>query len=411
MVVTIILFFLIFGILVISHEFGHFIIGKKCGIRVNEFAVGMGPVLFHFQKGETKYTLRLLPFGGACMFDGEDGSESDEDDTGRHGDHDKDDDLSDKANLVNKFDESADRTADHGADHNSGNDGKNDDISAVTYGGDSDVFDEHSFQNVNVWKRIATVVAGPAANYIVALICSFIVVAFSGTDLPTVTKVMPDSAASEAGLQTGDTIKKIGSEHIHMYREVSLDSAMNTQGDPMDIVYERDGKEYKAVLTPKYSDEDSRYYIGLVGGGDYMKCNVLQVFEYGVFEVHYWTKYTFKSLKMLVTGKVGVSALSGPVGIAQFVGDTYNEVKPYGMSSVILTMMDILILLSVNLGIMNLLPLPALDGGRLLFMIIEVIRGKRVPPEKEGIVHLAGFIALMILMVFVMYQDIMRLIK
>jgi regulator of sigma E protease len=264
---------------------------------------------------------------------------------------------------------------------------------------------------VNVWKRIATVVAGPAANYIVALICSFIVVAFSGTDLPNVAKVMPDSAAAEAGLQAGDTIKKINNEHIHMYREVSLDSAMNTQGDPMNIVYERDGKEYKALLTPKYSDEDSRYYIGLVGGGDYMKCNVLQVFEYGFYEVHYWTKYTFKSLKMLVTGKVGVNALSGPVGIAQFVGDTYEEVKPYGLSSVILTMMDILILLSVNLGIMNLLPLPALDGGRLLFMIIEVIRGKKVSPEKEGIVHLAGFIALMVLMVFVMYQDIMRLIK
>jgi regulator of sigma E protease len=366
MVVTIILFFLIFGILVISHEFGHFIIGKKCGIRVNEFAVGMGPVLFHFQKGETKYTLRLLPFGGACMFDGEDGSGSDDEDLEKKGDSVKDGDLSD---------------------------------------------DEHSFPNVNVWKRIATVVAGPAANYIVALVCSFIVVAFSGTDLPNVAKVMPDSAAAEAGLQAGDTIKKINNEHIHMYREVSLDSAMNTQGDPMNIVYERDGKEYKALLTPKYSDEDSRYYIGLVGGGDYMKCNVLQVFEYGFYEVHYWTKYTFKSLKMLVTGKVGVNALSGPVGIAQFVGDTYEEVKPYGLSSVILTMMDILILLSVNLGIMNLLPLPALDGGRLLFMIIEVIRGKKVSPEKEGIVHLAGFIALMVLMVFVMYQDIMRLIK
>ena len=398
MVVTIILFFLIFGILVISHEFGHFIIGKKCGIRVNEFAVGMGPVLFHFQKGETKYTLRLLPFGGACMFDGEDGSGSDDEDLEKKGDSVKDGDLSDKANLVKEFDDGYGQSAGDGTE-------------TLSCGGSSDAFDEHSFPNVNVWKRIATVVAGPAANYIVALICSFIVVAFSGTDLPNVAKVMPDSAAAEAGLQAGDTIKKINNEHIHMYREVSLDSAMNTQGDPMNIVYERDGKEYKALLTPKYSDEDSRYYIGLVGGGDYMKCNVLQVFEYGFYEVHYWTKYAFKSLKMLVTGKVGVNALSGPVGIAQFVGDTYEEVKPYGLSSVILTMMDILILLSVNLGIMNLLPLPALDGGRLLFMIIEVIRGKKVSPEKEGIVHLAGFIALMVLMVFVMYQDIMRLIK
>lgn len=380
MVVTIILFFLIFGILVISHEFGHFIIGKKSGIRVNEFSVGMGPVLFHFQKGETKYTLRLLPFGGACIFDGEDGTEESQ----------PEDSEEDAGDIVRKS---------HG------------DISDTGCEADETGYDEHSFQNVNVWKRIATVVAGPAANYIVALICSFIVVAFSGTDLPVVQKVMSNSAAEEAGLQKGDTIKKIGSEHIHMYREVSLDSAMNTDGKTMNIVYERDGKTYSAALTPKYSDKDSRYYIGLVGGGDYMKCNALQVFQYGFYEVNYWTKYTFKSLNMLITGKIGVSSLSGPVGIAQFVGDTYEEVKPYGMSSVVLTMMDILILLSVNLGIMNLLPLPALDGGRLLFMIIEVVRGKRIPPEKEGMVHLAGFVALMILMVFVMYQDIMRLVK
>jgi regulator of sigma E protease len=356
MVATVILFFLIFGILVISHEFGHFIIGKKSGIRVNEFSVGMGPVLLHFQKGETRYTLRAFPFGGACMFDGEDmGGDTDED-------------------------------------------------------GENKAYDEHSFQNVNVWRRIATVIAGPAANYIVAIVCALIVVAFSGSDRPVVQKVMPDSAAQEAGMQAGDTITRINGEHIHLYREVSLDSAMNSDGDPMNVTYERGGKKYEVTLVPKYSKKDARYYIGLVGGGDYFRCNAPQVFQYSFYEVNYWTKYTFKSLRMLITGKVGMNSLSGPVGIAQFVGDTYEEVKPYGISSVIFTMMDILILLSVNLAIMNLLPLPALDGGRLLFMIIEVIRGKRVPPEKEGMVHLAGFVALMLLMVFVMYQDIMRLI-
>ncbi len=358
MVATIILFFLIFGILVISHEFGHFIIGKKSGIRVNEFSVGMGPVLLHFQKGETRYTLRAFPFGGACMFDGED----------------------------------------IGGDANEGEEEEKN-------------YDEHSFQNVNVWRRIATVIAGPAANYIVAIICALIVVAFSGSDRPVVQKVMPDSAAEEVGLQAGDTITRINGEHIHLYREVSLDSAMNSDGKPMDIVYERSGKRYEVTIMPKFNEKDARYYIGLVGGGDYLKCNALQVFQYGFYEVNYWTKYTFKSLRMLFSGKVGVNSLSGPVGIAQFVGNTYEEVKPYGISSVIFTMMDILILLSVNLAIMNLLPFPALDGGRLLFMIIEVIRGKRVPPEKEGMVHLAGFVALMVLMVFVMYQDIMRLIK
>ena len=114
---------------------------------------------------------------------------------------------------------------------------------------------------------------------------------------------------------------------------------------------------------------------------------------------------------MLITGKVGMDALSGPVGMAEFVGDTYEEVKPYGLSSVILTMLNLMTLLSVNLGIMNLLPLPALDGGRLVFQFVEVVRGKPVPPEKEGLVHMAGLIAFMILMVVVMYNDIMRILK
>ena len=113
---------------------------------------------------------------------------------------------------------------------------------------------------------------------------------------------------------------------------------------------------------------------------------------------------------MLLSGQATKDDVSGPVGIAQFVGDTYEEAKGYGVSTVIFTMMNIVILLSVNIGIMNLLPLPALDGGRLIFMFVEVIRGKPVPPEKEGIVHFAGLVVLMILMVFVMYNDIMKLV-
>ena len=114
---------------------------------------------------------------------------------------------------------------------------------------------------------------------------------------------------------------------------------------------------------------------------------------------------------MLLQGQATKDDVSGPIGIAQFVGDTYDEVKDYGISSVVFTMMNIIILLSVNLGIMNLLPLPALDGGRLVFMFLEVIRGKPVSPEKEGLVHFAGLVVFMILMVFVMYNDIMKIIR
>lgn len=348
---TVILFLLIFGVVVISHEFGHFLIGKRNGIRVVEFAIGMGPTLFSFTKGETKYSLKLLPIGGACMFDGEDGVAAED-----------------------------------------------------------GVQDEHSFLSANVWARIATVFAGPLFNFLLAFVFSLIIVAFTGTDRPIVQQFMEDSAAEEAGLQVGDEIVNINGERIHLYREVSLISALN-KGQTMDIVVKRNGEKQKITLVPKYSEEDGRYYIGLVGAGEYMKCNPVQVFQYGWYEVKYWVKATYKSLLMLLQGQATKDDVSGPIGIAQFVGDTYEEVKPYGISSVIFTMMNIVILLSVNLGIMNLLPLPALDGGRLVFMFIEVIRGKPVSPEKEGMVHFAGLVVFMILMVFIMYNDIARIFQ
>lgn len=152
--------------------------------------------------------------------------------------------------------------------------------------------------------------------------------------------------------------------------------------------------------------------MGLVGAGEYLKCNPLQVFQYGFYEVEYYVKTTYKSLGMLLRGRVTKDDVSGPIGIAQFVGESYEHAEEnYGMASAILTMLEIVVLLSVNLGILNLLPLPALDGGRLLFMLVEVVRGKPVSPEKEGMVHFAGLVVLMVLMVFIMYNDIMRLMQ
>lgn len=351
MIITIILFLIIFGIVVISHEFGHFFIAKRNGIRVVEFAVGMGPTLFSFQKGETKYSLKLLPFGGACMFDGEDGVMAED-----------------------------------------------------------GVVDEHSFIRANVWARITTVFAGPFFNFLIAFAFSLIMVAFNGSDRPVVQGIMENSAAQDAGILVGDEIHSINGERIFIYREVSLISALN-HGENMEIEIERNGNVQTVTLTPKYSAEDDRYYIGLLGPGENIECNPAQVFQYGIYEVRYWIKATYKSLIMLLQGKAKKEDVSGPIGMAQFVGDTYEEVKPYGISSVIFTMINIVILLSVNLGIFNLLPIPALDGGRLVFMFLEVIRGKPIPPEKEGMVHFAGLVVLMILMVFVMYNDIMRLFR
>jgi regulator of sigma E protease len=357
MIVTIIVFVLIFSVVVISHELGHFIIAKLNGIKVLQFSVGMGPDIIKFTKGETKYVLKLLPIGGACMFEGEDGIYSD--------DKNKDENGTPKEKP------------------------------------------EGAFNDANVWARIATVFAGPFFNIILAFLLSLIVVGFSGEIIPTVNSLTEGYPAIEAGLQEGDIITKMNGERIYLQGEVTFISAVST-GKPIEIEYKRDGQKYKTTVTPKFSEEDNRYYIGFTIG-EAIECKGFDLIKYSVYEVRYWLKTTVKSLLMLVQGRLSADDLSGPVGIAVTIDETIEVAKPYGIPTVVLTMINFAVLLSVNLGVMNLLPLPALDGGRLLFMFIEVVRGKPVPPEKEGIVHFIGFVALMILMVFVLYNDIAKI--
>ena len=355
---TIILFLIIFGLVVIAHEFGHFLIGRRNGIRVLEFMVGMGPTLFSFEKGGVTYSLKLFPIGGACLFDGEDGMDAQE------------------------------------------------------YGKREEAAEGMAFSEAGVWQRIATVFAGPFFNFMLAFVMALILTAFSGVDLPVIRAVEEGSAAEAAGLMAGDRITRINNERIHFYREVMVISQMNS-GEELEVHYTRKGQEGEGVvtLTPRYDAEAGRYYIGLLGSGKYLKCNPLQAFQYGVYEVEYYAKTTYKSLGMLVRGRLTKDDVSGPVGVAHFVGETYDDVEEkYGTTSAILTMLEIVVLLSVNLGIMNLLPLPALDGGRLLFMFVEVVRGKPVAPEKEGLVHFAGLVAFMVLTVFIMYNDIMKIV-
>lgn len=376
---TIILFLIIFGIVVISHEFGHFIIARRNGIRVLEFSVGMGPTLFSYTKNGIKYSLKLLPIGGACMFDGEDGivAQDDKEEPGS---------MYRKASMEAEAPLPKDKA----------------EMQTESYG--------VAFTEAGVWKRIAAVFAGPFFNFILAFVVAVILTAFSGADLPVVEQLSEDSAAAEAGLQPGDVITQIGHEKIHFYREVMVISSLN-KGEALEIHYERNGEKGVANVSPKYDENTGRYYIGIVGGGAYLECNPLQVFQYGFYEVEYYVKTTYKSLGMLIRGQVTKDEVSGPIGIAQFVGESYDQAEEnYGTSSAILTMLEIIVLLSVNLGILNLLPLPALDGGRLLFMFVEVVRGKPVAPEKEGLIHFAGLVVFMVLMVFIMYNDIMKLV-
>lgn len=363
MIISILIFLVIFSVIVISHEFGHFAIARRNGIRVNEFDIGMGPVLYRKHGKETDLCIRLLPIGGACVFDGMDGFDDDDDP------------------------------------------GETDEEGRPVH-----LMDEHSFPNAPVGGRIAAVLAGPMANFLLGFLFSVILVAFAGTDLPVVQEVMPDSAAEESGLLAGDVIKKINGESIHIYREVTLVSLMN-YGEPLEITVLRDGEKKNIRLVPKYDEEDDRYYIGIRGAGEYLKCNPFQVFQYGFYETGYWLKATWKSIGLIFRGHFSRDDISGPVGVVKVVDDTYTETAPYGPAAVILTFLSLSTLLTVNLGVINLLPLPALDGGRLLFLLLEAVRGKPIPPEKEGMVHLAGFVVLMLVMVVVLFNDISRFFR
>ena len=335
---------ILFSILILFHELGHFLMAKLNGIRVNEFTLGLGPTLIGVKKGETKYCLKLLPFGGSCVMEGED---EDSDEPG-------------------------------------------------------------AFNNKSVWARILVVAAGPIFNFILAFLFAVVIISCAGYDEPKVQAVTEGFPAEAAGIQPGDMIIKMNNDRIRVYREISLFVNMH-QGETVDLVYERDGKRYETTLEPKLDEESGNYYLGFSSYGQRTKGNVLQVLKYSLYEVEYWIETTYKSLAMIFRGKVSADDVSGPVGIVSAIGDTYEQSKADGAYYVMLNMMNFAILLSANLGVMNLLPLPALDGGRLVFLIIEAIRRKPVNREKEGLVHFIGFALLMVLMVVVLYNDIRKL--
>lgn len=274
--------------------------------------------------------------------------------------------------------------------------------------GEDDVDDtsEGSFNSKSVWARIAVVAAGAVFNFILAFVFAVIIVAYSGYDEPIISGVVPGFSAEAEGMQVGDKIVEINGKSIHLWREVSYHNMFHP-GETTEVVYERDGERYEVTIVPK-KDENGSYLMRVMSPKQYQKANVFTALEYGAYEVKFWISITVEGLKQLVTGSVGMDQLSGPVGIVDVVDDTYQQSKSYGIVVVLMQMLNIGILLSANLGVMNLLPLPALDGGRLVFLIIEAIRGKRVSPEKEGMVHMIGMMLLFALMIFVLFNDLKR---
>ena len=340
----IIIAILLFSFIVIFHELGHFLTAKLNGIEVEEFALGMGPLLFSKEYKGTRYCIRALPIGGACMM-GED---------------------------------------------------------------DEATGEEGNFHSKSVWVRIMVIAGGPVFNFILAFVLAVILTVMVGYYKPVVAQVNEGYPAAEAGIEPGDVIVKMGNKKINIFREISTYNQFH-QGETVDVTYVRDGKEHTVTMEPKYNEEMDYYLLGVTRGPN-EEAGVFTSLQYGMYEVKYWICTTISSLKMMVTGQIGLDQMSGPVGIVDVVDDTYNRSVSYGIPTVVANMMNIAILLSANLGVMNLLPIPALDGGRLVFLAVEAVRRKKIPPEKEGYVHFIGFALLMVLMVFVMFNDIRRII-
>lgn len=337
--------FLIFGFIVFVHELGHYVMARKNGILVEEFAIGMGPKLYGKKVGETVYSIRVFPIGGFCKMLGED---------------------------------------------------ENND-------------DERAFSSKKPWQKIQAVLGGPVFNFILAFVFGMIFVGLAGSLQPVIKEVVADMPAAQAGLLPGDRIIKVDGHLISNYKEISIYLGQS-KGTEMTMLIKRAGEKMTIHVTPVFTQDTQSYRIGMSYEPVNMK-NPLNLVKYGFLEMVFWIKVVFLSLGMMIGGQVSKDDVSGPVGLVSFISQGYAESVKYGVKTAVMQICYFIVLLSANLGVMNLLPLPALDGGRLIFLFIEAVRGKPVDQNKEGLVHFAGFVILMGLMLLITYNDIIKLFK
>ncbi|WP_027338730.1 RIP metalloprotease RseP [Halonatronum saccharophilum] len=357
MLVTIISFIVVLGILVFFHELGHFMIAKKVGVQVEEFAIGMGPKLIWKRYGETLYSIRAFPLGGFCAMTGEmpiDNEEADSED-------------------IKAYKEALDKQ-------------------------------KCLFQK-SVWERFWVIIMGPLMNFfLAALLFSLIFIIFG---VPTSTsptsllgQVMPEGPAYRAGLRDGDKVLAINGESVENWDQLSAIIGENV-GEELEFKVQRGEQAFDTTVVPEFDQNQDRGVIGIIPVLNREDVNVFKAIWLGIEQTGMMIYGIIIGLWGMLTGQIA-GDLSGPVRIAQFIGDAAR--------SGIIRLFEFSALISINLGIMNLLPIPALDGGRLVFLGYEAISGKPVDPEKEGMVHLVGFVLLMVLFVVIMVNDIRGII-
>jgi len=345
---TLIYFVIILGVIVLVHEFGHFIFAKIFGIYVYEFAIGMGPKLFHWKskKGETEYSIRAIPIGGFCSLAGEDL------------------DSDDKEKIPQ----------------------------------------DRRLQSKPVWQRFLVMFFGAGNNFILAFLILFVVALGWGavSSKPIVTELVADNPAEQAGIKVGDHILEINGHKIKTSDDISIYLQVEEKSKPITFTIKRNDKKLDIDVSPKKEDVDGStiYRVGIISEGKVEKGFVASI-KYAFTKMGALFRQMLITFKGLFTGGLSLKQMSGPVGIYNIVGTQADA----GFQNVLY----LIALLSINVGFINLIPFPAFDGGRIVFLLIEKIKGSPVKPETENKIHTIGFILLLALMIYITFNDILKL--
>ena len=415
---TVIAFIVIFGALVFFHELGHLIFAKRAGILCREFAIGFGPKVFSHKKNETTYTIRLLPIGGFVRMAGEDPEMIEIKPGHRVGllfdekEHVSKIIINNKEKFPNaRIIEVEKADIEHGLFITGFEEG-GDDTEITTFpisktavlvenGTENQIapFDRQ-FSSKTLGQRTLAIFAGPMMNFLLAMVIFIILAIFQGmpSNEPKLGKLTSEGSALDAGLQEGDIVNSIEGAEVSSWGDV-VEIIRKNPGNELEFAIVRDGQSMEIPVTPETQSVEGEK-IGLIGVYSPVEKSPLKSISYGVKETYFWTKEIFSMLGKLITGQFSIDALSGPVGI-------YVSTDTVAKSG-IFYLMKWAAILSINLGIMNLLPFPALDGGRLTFFAVEALRGKPIDKHKEGMVHFVGFALLMLLMLVVTWNDIQR---
>ncbi len=338
---------LLFNLIIFVHEFGHFFWAKKFGVKVNEFALGMGPKILKFQKGETVFSLRLFPIGGFCAMEGED-EESD---------------------------------------------------------------DPNAFEKKPAWQKAIIVAFGAVMNLILGFIMTLILLApnkqFAST---TVSKFNEGAKSTQTGLQIGDKIVKVDGVKINTYKDLSFNLIADGK-ESFDIEVIRDGEttHLENVQFEVLKPENSRATTKIDFYVEPIEKNFFSLISQSFWDTISTVKTVWSSLVGIITGRFSIREMSGPIGIASVIGEATNEGLKKSFWAAVANIVSLMAMITINLGIFNLLPLPALDGGRLMFLFFEMITGKKVNSKYEGWIHTLGFFLFIAFMLYISYSDILRL--